>query len=80
MQQNDPEKMDGWPQFASTRLTTTLNRAKKGVTNVLQRLIDEFENARRMAVEAETTFETMTASQNAANYNPMDRSGGSAAF
>jgi exonuclease VII small subunit len=44
------------------RLTTTLNRAKKGVTNVLQRMIDEFENARRMAVEAETTFETMTAS------------------
>jgi hypothetical protein len=64
---------------ALPRLTTILNRAKRGVTNVLQRLINEFESAHRMAKEAEATFETMYEIQDTANNNPINRSGGSAA-
>ncbi len=38
------------------RMTTTLNRAKRAVVNVLQQLIDEFSGAQAMAREAEASF------------------------
>lgn len=44
---------------ALPRMTTTLNRAKRSVVTVLQRLIDEFDNAQIMASEAEASFATM---------------------
>jgi len=61
------------------RMTSTLNRAKRSVVLVLQRMIDEFNNAQVMAREAEASFATMTNPTQQANNNPMDRSGGSAA-
>ena len=42
------------------RITTTLNRAKQSVVSVLQRMIDEFDNAQVMASEAEASFASMT--------------------
>ncbi len=42
------------------RMTTTLNRAKRSVVSVLQKLIDEISNAQIMASEAEASFATMT--------------------
>jgi hypothetical protein len=41
------------------RMTTALNRAKRSVVTVLQRLIDEFSNAQVMAGEAEASFASM---------------------
>jgi hypothetical protein len=38
------------------RMTTILNRSKRAVVNVLQRLINEFRNGRTMAKEAEASF------------------------
>lgn len=38
------------------RVTTTLNRSKRAVVNVLQRLINEFRNGQTMAKEAEASF------------------------
>ncbi len=38
------------------RMTTVLNRSKRAMVNVIQRLIDEFRGAQVMAREAETSF------------------------
>lgn len=38
------------------RMTTKLNRTKRSMVNVLQRLIDEFRNGQAMAREAEASF------------------------
>jgi hypothetical protein len=38
------------------RMTTTLNRSKRSMVNVLQRLINEFRNGQAMAREAEASF------------------------
>lgn len=38
------------------RMTTTLNRSKRSVVNVLQRLINEFRNGQTMAREAEASY------------------------
>ena len=38
------------------RMTTTLNRSKRSMVNVLQRLINEFRNGQAMAREAEASY------------------------
>ena len=38
------------------RMTTALNRSKRAMVNVIQRLIDEFHGAQVMAREAEISF------------------------
>lgn len=45
------------------RMTTTLNRAKRAVVNILQRLIDEFQLCHTMSREAEASFESLIAKQ-----------------
>ena len=41
------------------KMTTTLNRAKRAVVNVLQRLIEEFQGGQAMAREAEASFASL---------------------
>ena len=41
------------------RLTTVLNRSKRRMAQVIQRIIDEFRGAQRMAEEAEASFESI---------------------
>ena len=44
---------------ALPRMTAVLNRSKRNMTRVIDRLIDEFRNAQRMAEETEASFESI---------------------
>ena len=50
--------MPGSPETVSpsSGMTTALNRSKRAMVNVIQRLIDEFHGAQVMAREAEISF------------------------
>ncbi len=53
-------------------MTTTLNRAKRSVVTVLQRLIDELRGAQTMLREADVSFAALL-EQNQAAQDPEER-------
>ena len=53
------------------RMTTVLNRSKRAMVNVIQRLIDELRGAQVMAREAETSFSLIVNDKSPAATGPM---------
>ena len=56
---------------ALPRMTTVLNRSKRAMVNVIQRLIDEFRGAQVMAREAETSFASIVNDNVPVDTGPM---------